>query len=230
MPSTIPSHASPVPAPESAGHDPTPIERDILNYIIGYLRANTYQPSVREIGEHFDIGSTRTVSSHLRALELKGLIERSQPRSRGVRLKGVDLGGESVTVPYLSTLPPSFDPGQGIKTKERMSLDRRMGGHDGAFVVAADGASLVTLGVGRDDLLVLVPAHASELVAGMTVAATVNGTSGYFTVGTHGERTLLEPLTADGPAVEPTEVQVIGRIISVWHRLDHSPPLGLTTH
>ena len=41
------------------------IERKILDYMVGYLRENTYQPSIREIGERFGIKSTKTVSEHL---------------------------------------------------------------------------------------------------------------------------------------------------------------------
>jgi SOS-response transcriptional repressor LexA len=42
----------------------TDIERKILDYMVHYLRSNTYQPSIREIGERFGIKSTKTVSEH----------------------------------------------------------------------------------------------------------------------------------------------------------------------
>ena len=37
------------------------IERRILDYMVSYLRENTYQPSIREIGERFGISSTSPV-------------------------------------------------------------------------------------------------------------------------------------------------------------------------
>ena len=40
----------------------TKIERRILNYLVDYLKENTYQPSIREIGKRFGIKSTKTVS------------------------------------------------------------------------------------------------------------------------------------------------------------------------
>ena len=46
----------------------TEIERKILDFMVHYLRSNTYQPSIREIGERFGIKSTKTVSEHLQAL------------------------------------------------------------------------------------------------------------------------------------------------------------------
>ena len=59
----------------------TEIEEKILDYMVSYLRENTYQPSIREIGERFGIKSTKTVSEHLQALAEKGFLERDPSRS-----------------------------------------------------------------------------------------------------------------------------------------------------
>ncbi|HEX5521520.1 MAG TPA: hypothetical protein VFX29_07465, partial [Longimicrobiaceae bacterium] len=59
----------------------TKLERRILDYMVDYLKRNTYQPSIREIGKRFNIKSTKTVSEHLQALADKGFIERDASRS-----------------------------------------------------------------------------------------------------------------------------------------------------
>ena len=80
----------------------TELERKILDYMVQYLRTNTYQPSIREIGEQFGIKSTKTVSEHLQALanhniELYGLraegdAERDTEGADTVRRGGVRWG------------------------------------------------------------------------------------------------------------------------------------------
>jgi repressor LexA len=70
----------------------TSLERRILDFIVEYLRRNTYQPSIREIGSRFGIKSTKTVSEYLQSLADKGWIERDSSRSRGVRVIGLWLG------------------------------------------------------------------------------------------------------------------------------------------
>ena len=45
-----------------------------------------YGPTVREIGEHFEISSPNGVMCHLKALEKKGLIHRSPNKSRAIEL------------------------------------------------------------------------------------------------------------------------------------------------
>src|SRR3712207_8940291 len=67
------------------------MERRILDYIVDYLKRNTYQPSIREIGKRFGIKSTKTVSEHLQSLADKGYIERDASRSRGVKILGMNL-------------------------------------------------------------------------------------------------------------------------------------------
>lgn len=43
-------------------------------------------PTLREIGEHFGIGSTNGVSDHLKAIERKGWIVVDRKLSRGIRV------------------------------------------------------------------------------------------------------------------------------------------------
>ena len=75
------------------------IERRILNYLVDYLKDNTYQPSIREIGKRFGIKSTKTVSEHLQSLADKGFIERDASRSRGVKILGMNLSPGVLNVP-----------------------------------------------------------------------------------------------------------------------------------
>src|SRR5688500_5631375 len=114
----------------------TSLERRILDFIVEYLRRNTYQPSIREIGSRFGIKSTKTVSEYLQSLADKGWIERDSSRSRGVRVIGLDMHANTVTVPNFET--DSAD--------DSLEIDRRIAGGAGTFMLsvasdisAADG-------------------------------------------------------------------------------------------
>ena len=92
----------------------TKVERRILDYLIEYLRKNTYQPSIREIGKRFGIKSTKTVSEHLQALADKGYIERDASRSRGVRIMGMNLYRKLVHAPDAFFLRAEGDSMEGM--------------------------------------------------------------------------------------------------------------------
>ena len=133
----------------------TDIERKILDYMVQYLRSNTYQPSIREIGERFGIKSTKTVSEHLQALADKGFLERDPSRSRGVRILDVDLSADVVPVPFYRDMPKERIARDGAETY--LSLDRRLGGGRGSFFVRAKGDELELRALFTDVTQGLVP-------------------------------------------------------------------------
>jgi repressor LexA len=60
-------------------------QREILDFVKGFILESGYPPSVREIGRHFDI-YPRAAFDHLKALERKGYLRRRQTKSRGIEV------------------------------------------------------------------------------------------------------------------------------------------------
>ncbi|MCR4413981.1 MAG: transcriptional repressor LexA [Thermoguttaceae bacterium] len=61
-------------------------QREVYEFIRDKIRHRGYGPTVREIGDAFDIRSPNGVVCHLKALEKKGLIRREKNRSRAIEL------------------------------------------------------------------------------------------------------------------------------------------------
>jgi repressor LexA len=142
----------------------TDLERRVLEYLVEYLRTNTYQPSVREIGREFSIKSTKTVSELLQSLAVKGWIERDPSRSRGVRLIGVEMRAATVSVPL-------FEKAHAARPVNHYEIDRKLVGGNGAFLVPMSGSHLVEDGIRHGDLLLVEPAEPAELEPGDIVIA-----------------------------------------------------------
>jgi repressor LexA len=179
----------------------TSLERRILDFLIEYLRKNTYQPSIREIGKRFGIKSTKTVSEYLQALADKGWVERDPSRSRGVRLIGVEVNAETVSVPHVAAPSNGSD---GIV--EAFELDRKLVGGSGAFCVAMQGNGLEDDGIRDGDLLLVEPAEAKEIEDGDLVC--------YLSQGD--ERAVHRFGRANGRGGEGAPA---GRVVSVVRRL-----------
>jgi repressor LexA len=64
----------------------TPRQQDILEYIETFLQQHGYPPTLREIGDQFEISSTNGVRVNLAALEKKQFIVRRPWLSRGIEL------------------------------------------------------------------------------------------------------------------------------------------------
>jgi len=211
---------------------PTEIERKILDYMVSYLRENTYQPSIREIGEQFGIKSTKTVSEHLQALAEKGFLERDPSRSRGVKILGVDLAPEAVSLPLLSRLPD--DRTEIRRSDELLTVDRRLAGADGSFFVRARGDDIALMGGQEGDYLLLEPVTLDDVQDGGIVAARPGGGApAYFRVRRNGTGVELQGL-AGGAATRVEDagsLPLLGRVIAFYRRMDGpSVTHGLTAH
>ena len=202
------------------------IERRILDYMVEYLRSNTYQPSIREIGEEFSIKSTKTVSEHLQALAEKGFLERDPSRSRGVKILGMDLNAQAVSVPCFARLP---DDNRGRRTSRAemfLTLDRRLAGDRGAFFVQARAEELASLGLVEGDYVLVEPASVTEVPDGAIVAAKLADQSSYYRFARNGSAIQLHPLTGRGRAtrIDDSDSLVLhGRVTGMYRRMDQHP-------
>ncbi|MGD2215671.1 MAG: hypothetical protein PVJ64_02895 [Gemmatimonadales bacterium] len=129
------------------------IERRIYNYLVDYLKRETYQPSIREIGTRFGIRSTKTVTEHLQSLQRKGYLDRTPSRSRALRILGLNLSPETYTIPlYRNGAYETTDE----EVEARFDLDRSFACSADCFMVRASCDSQ-ELGVLGGDLVLVEP-------------------------------------------------------------------------
>lgn len=214
----------------------TGAERDILDFMVLYLRKNTYQPSIREIGEHFGIKSTKTVSEHLQSLADKGFLERDPSRSRGVRIVGLDLNPQTVAVPCYRDLAEAVAAGRSGAQGPApliLSMDRRLVGGKGCFMVRCPGARLAGAGIEDGDFMVIEPVLAEELSAGEIVAARVAGVHDYYRLHRNGMEMSLHLIGGSPAARAPASARaksssllLVGRVSAVYRRMDSTPFTG----
>jgi repressor LexA len=147
------------------------LERRILDFIVDYLRRNTYQPSIREIARRFGIKSTKTVSEYLQSLADKGWIERDPSRSRGVRVIGLAINSETVTVPHYDRLTSKTET-----PATTLELDRQLVGGASTFMIALANDEGAPEGMQAGDLLLIEPVPSDELEVGdLAVVQTPRG-------------------------------------------------------
>jgi repressor LexA len=130
----------------------TPVERKLWHYLIDFLAAHSFQPSLREIARHFRIPSTRTVSDLLAALEAKGYIRRVSGRSRGVVIEGFTGGVGTQPVPLVR-----WESSGERVTDSMITLDRTLLATDDAFLVRASAEDAPMHAVRDGDLLLVIP-------------------------------------------------------------------------
>ncbi len=212
----------------------TDLEREILDYLVRFLRTNTFQPSIREIGEAFDIKSTKTVSEYLKTLAEKGYLERDPSRSRGVRILGEDLHSHAVSVPCYSFLP---DDRRGFSTdgvEAYLSLDRRMSGPKGCYFVRVRGDEFAGVGLQAGDLLLVEPTSSQEPREGDLVVLRTNAGPRLFRYVRNGREHDLRPArTTDRTLTVRTlaELDLSARVVGLYRSFEEAGvPSSLVAH
>lgn len=61
-------------------------QRAIFDFIVSHAIEHLYQPSLREIADHFGISGVNGVRCHLKLLHQKGWVDLSGKQSRAVRI------------------------------------------------------------------------------------------------------------------------------------------------
>lgn len=205
----------------------TELEQDVLDYLVEYVRRNTYQPSIREIGREFDIKSTKTVSELLQSLADKGWIERNSSRSRGVRLLGLDLAADVVSVPHIDV---HLSDASLHDPMDSLTLDRRIAGSAASFFVTMVGDSMREEGIRDGDLVLVEPVPQDDLIDGDLVLCKLEAEATVRRLRRQSDdEALLEPGQLDRPITRVDgrgESQIMGRVSAVVRRLRTDSPLG----
>src|SRR5436190_15577508 len=94
-------------------------QREIYDFIKERIEGRGFGPTVREIGEGFDIKSPNGVMCHLKALEKKGLIKRTGFRARAIQL--TDHRRPAAALPLLGAVAAG-SPTQAVEQGEQLDF------------------------------------------------------------------------------------------------------------
>lgn len=191
----------------------------ILAMILGYVEDKGYPPSIREIGNAFNISSLRGVTVHLDALERKGYIKRANT-SRSITIIG-KTGSSAPSrnasfVPLVGTIAAGIPITATENIEELVAVPQEMVRNiEGAFALRVKGDSMIGEHIMPSDLVVIRPQANAE--NGDLVAVLLGDEA---TVKRIQFQNGFARLIAANPAYEPIEIRredsrIIGRVIGL---------------
>jgi repressor LexA len=126
-------------------------QREIYDFIREKIENRGYGPTVREIGQHFDIKSPNGVMCHLKALEKKGLIKRELFSARAIQL--LDHRPPSPTLPMLG-LVAAGTPTEAAAQDERLDFGELFVGSN-HYALKVRGQSMIDDHIADGDYVVI---------------------------------------------------------------------------
>lgn len=224
-------------------------QRDILDFISASIMERGFPPTLREIGEHFNIRSTNGVNDHLKALEKKGHLRREDLKSRAMRPVLPDGSGEVVplrrtpmhtgnvqivdgsdasdddmaSIPILGKVAA----GQPIlaveQAEDTVRVDRVLiGGHREVFGLRIVGESMIEDGIFDGDYVFVKKTPSAK--PGEIVVAMIEGEATVKRYYPEGDRIRFQPANANMDPIivrksEFKSVDIIGIVVGVYRKL-----------
>jgi repressor LexA len=130
-------------------------QKEILDYIDGFIHDQGYAPSFEEIAEAFGYASLATVHEHLSNLERKGYIRKSYNESRSVEVVPPSGSAEAIELPLLGTVAAGL-PIEAVRRTETLAVPADMVGRGReTFVLRVEGDSMIDEQIRDGDYIVV---------------------------------------------------------------------------
>ena len=188
-------------------------ETEILEYINFTLKNDGYSPSVREICEAVNLKSTSTVQYHLKKLEKKGVINKSEGKSRSLHLN--DTTNEFRSVPIVGEIAAGY-PLTAEENKVGDLPYPESNFNDSLIALKVNGDSMIDAGIYDGDLVVV--DKSKEPTNGDIGAFLVLNTEATVKyLDTISKKQYLIPANKNYENIEINEnITVIGKVISLF--------------
>jgi repressor LexA len=193
----------------------TPRQATVFEFIKDRVQSRGYGPTVREIGEHFQISSPNGVMCHLRALEKKGLLHRVRKKDRAIA-RAIELAPEITAED--KGMPMAGTVAAGLTTLAFEQADRvdfaQMFSKKSLFALKVKGDSMIEAQIADGDYVVIKKQKTAQ-PGQMVVAQTPEGeaTLKYWHPEAH--RIRLQPANSSMQPIYVKEASVMGVVVGV---------------
>jgi len=192
-------------------------QREIYQFIKGYIDAHDIAPSYEEIKDHFGFKSISTVFDHIRMLERKGvLIRGGSNQKRALQL--VSFGKRSVTIPLVATVAAG-SPLEVYEIEESIDVPEEMLGGGDNVALKVRGNSMIDSGIFDGDIVIVKRQNTAE--NGQIAVALVDGAATIKRIYFHRDRIELRASNPEmGPifVAEGQLLEIYGVLVGMYRR------------
>jgi repressor LexA len=189
-------------------------QREVYEFIRDKIRNRGYGPTVREIGEYFEIASPNGVMCHLKALEKKGIISREPNMSRAIQLTEI---GKDEGFPLVGQIAAG-SLAEAIEQADRLNLDEMFPAKKNNFALRVKGDSMIEAQIADGDIVICKKArtaHKGDIVVAMTDEG--EATLKYWYP--EANRIRLQPANSSMKPIYARDVQVLGIVTGVIRKV-----------
>lgn len=205
--------------------DLSPTQKKILRFITETIRDHDRSPTIREIGEAFDISSTNGVRYHLKILEERGYIKRARGISRGIEWREHHVPSPARANANEIPIVGQVAAGSPILAVENIegviAVDEMFTKSEECFALRVSGDSMKDGGIFDGDVVIVQPQAIAK--NGDVVVALIDDEA---TVKTYTRRNGRVVLKAENPNYEnivlddrSVDARLLGRVVGLMRKI-----------
>jgi len=194
-------------------------QREVYDYIQGFIENRGYSPSLEEIAQGLGLRSLATVHKHVANLIEKGMLKRAWNRGRSIEISPTqEVRVQAIDIPLLGRVAAGF-PLEAVETRSSLSVPEDMLGARETFALEVRGDSMIDEQIRNGDFVIVERRDTAE--NGETVVALVRSTEATLKkFYREGRMIRLQPAN---PTLEPifvpaTDVAIQGVVIGLLRK------------
>lgn len=195
-------------------------QQQVYDFLVAYLAANGYPPTLQEIAQHLHISGNLGVLRHLKALERAGLITRSPGSSRSITLVN-RTENTSVVLPLVGTVRAGQPQLALEEIEAQIAVDGSLVRASDSFLLRVKGDSMIEAHIVEGDLAVVQPQPSAD--NGDIVVALVDGEATLKRFFHEGDQIRLQPENATMDAIivaaDTQDVIIVGKVTGLCRTL-----------
>lgn len=193
-------------------------QREILDFLDGYIRRHGFAPTLDETGRNFGLTSLATVHKHVTNLERKGLIRRRSGRSRALEVVPHNKRLDGVEIPLLG-MAAAGTPIEAVLHEETIVVPDDLVRERASFALKVSGDSMRDAGILDGDIVIVESRPTAE--SGETVVAVLDGAATIKRLHREsGGRIRLQPAneTFEPIRCDEDQVEIRGVVVSLLRK------------
>lgn len=138
------------------GDNLTKRQRQILDFINDFSKKNGYAPSLREIGENFELNSPATVHAHIENLKKKKLLKNSYNEARSIEIVPTKINWAAALELPLVGLITAGEPIEAVEENDTIAVPADfVKDQANSYVLKVKGRSMIEEGILDGDYVIV---------------------------------------------------------------------------
>lgn len=197
-------------------------QKQVLDFIKQFIAKNQLAPTVRDIQNGVGIKSTSTVSNDLTKLEKEGYIERSNLKSRAIKLlvdneyEGEILSSkeETIDIPVLGNIAAGSPTYAEENIESYYPVPTHITKNKDYFLLKVKGDSMIEAGILEDDLILVEKTNYAN--HGEIVVALIEDSATVKRLYKKNGQVMLIPENSSMEPIIPEYMEILGKVISLF--------------